>query len=160
MPINPASLCSQQKVNDSKSSRLRVNTVKMPLKTGAMLLPVKPESPRGMQRQRIISIVFRNSVQASVADANVVLEQNRARCIRMKSSHGDSHGNLWERMIWFTTRSRPVFLFRAVHYGVGKINPAQLLTPPLTRPWQQEQRWRPLTATQGDPEVSFPELFN
>lgn len=34
--------------------------------------------------------------------------------------------------------------------GVGKINPAQLLTPPrpLTRLWQQEQRWRPLTATQ------------
>lgn len=34
--------------------------------------------------------------------------------------------------------------------GVGKINPAQLLTPPLplTRLWQQEQRWRPLTANQ------------
>lgn len=106
----------------------------MPLKTGAMLLPIKPESPRRMQRQRIIPIVFWNSFQASVADAHVVLEQNRARCIRMKSSHRNGHSNLWKTMISLTkknkNKNRPVFLFRDVHCGVGKINPAQLLTPP------------------------------
>lgn len=103
--INSASLCSQQKVN-YKSLRLCVDTVNIPSKTGAMLLPIKPESPRRMQRQRIISIVFWNSFQASVADANVVLEQNRARCVRMKSSHRNGHSNLWKWMNSLTTKKQ------------------------------------------------------